>query len=202
MTATPNAGASSELAPPLTTDVQLHNETVKRYFTSAGLPPDQIGRVDIGSSMISSGRVGEPNGRPRLLGYTSTLTRSVGGYPVIESVASARMNASSEVVQEHVFWPELPLSVAEDAKALDALIHDPSRGARYLAGLPNHGADGMVVIHHNSSSEVSSFVAKASYDVQLNELWHHFDIHGVEFQLPQEIGALASKSEVTPESLR
>jgi len=202
VTATPHAGAASELAPPLTTNVNLHNETVRKYFTSAGLPPDQIGQIDIGSSMISSGRVGEANGRPRFLGYTSTVTRKVAGYPVVESVASARMNASSEVVHEHVYWPELPLSVVDDARALDALIHDPSRSRRYLAALPNQGADGRVVIHHKSSSELSSFEAKAYYDVLVNKVWHHFDIHGVEIRLPQEIGPLASTSQVVPESLR
>jgi len=182
----PTADSSAEKAAPLTTDVKVHNDAVRSYFTSLGLPADQVHHVDIGSSMTSSGRVGDRNPAPKFVGYTSTLVRRVAGFPVAESVAAARLNVNHEVVREHVYWPELPASVVVDAQALEALVHDPVAGPRFLSGLPEQGKAGRVVIHHTSAIETSPFVAMASFDVTVGRDVHHFDATGAEFRLSQE----------------
>jgi hypothetical protein len=131
---------------------------------------------------------------PKFVGYTSAITRQVGGYKVMESDAEARINANGEVVAEHVYWPELPSRVLTEAQAFDAMLSDPVRGPAYRARLPTADGAGEVVIHHSSALEASSFVVTACYDAKVGGRAHHFDVNGSEFQLVQESRAIYKSS--------
>jgi hypothetical protein len=186
--AIPNHDSLSLSVAPLTTDAEAHHLAVKAYFLGAGLPAEQMGDMSIVSSISQAS---DPNGQspPKFEGYSSTISRKLGGYVVAESLASARINANDEVVSESVYWPELPSSVVADAKALDAILAEPVGRKAYLSRLPDTASGGHVVIHHTSAVEDSDLVAVATYDVEVSKATRHFGVDGTEVRLPQEARA-------------
>jgi len=184
-----------------------HDEQVVAYFTAAGIPRDQIGDVHATTSMYASGGERDSSAaQPKIAGWQSILQRVVvGGIPVIDSVAWARLNDEGKVITELVYWPPVPGKAIDDARRLRAKLSDESARAAFLAHLPRDLPSGNVVIRHSSITANGPFEVFASYDVVDHRtsveytspsgssrivlaasVVRHFDIDGNERKLPQE----------------
>jgi hypothetical protein len=195
--AIPNATSPSRSAAPLTRSADVHNKTVVDYFTGAGLPADQVGGVNAHASVTGSGSgpVNISNGE--FAGYTSVITRVVAGIPVPDSFAWASFNINGEAVEEQVYWPTVPASAVQEAKALQAVVSDPVRFAALASKLPTNVDGGQVVIRHSAGSERTTFEVVASYDVvERGELGQvrHFDQSGAEFRMASELAPAPAQS--------
>src|SRR5262249_32841898 len=127
------------------TDPNKHNEQVAAYFVGAGVPKDQIGGVHANTYLYSSGSMKDE--RPAAVkvdGYASILERKIDKYPVVDSVAWARMDVQGRVVSESVYWPAIPAKVLADARRLDGLVS--SGKAEFHARLPAGLTTGKVAI--------------------------------------------------------
>jgi len=182
VTGIPNAMAPATLAAPLSQSEQEHNAAVTGYFVSAGLPPSQIGNVHANASMHASGSVadGTPFPPPNLTfdGYTTVISRVVGGVPVPDSFAFARFDVDGDVVEEGVYWPTIPASVIQAARTLASQVANSAQTG-FLANVP--GTNGHVAIRHSPSTQRTPLEAFASYDTLASgpmggEL--HFDGNG------------------------
>ena len=191
-----NAGSPGQLLFPYTQPAAVHTQLVRDYFVNAGLPADQIQSVHANTAFKTSAPVDqltlEPANR-QFVSYSSVIARVVSGYFVANSVAWARFNNAGEVVAEHVFWPELPASVVDDARALSATLHDPAAKKAFVAKLPPNLPQGSVGIVHSSFAAAGigkAFVAAAVYDVVIRSSGsastRHFKKDGTEFRLPEE----------------
>jgi hypothetical protein len=199
--------ARAETAEPSASNVMdpdKHNEQVFNYLVSAGIPKDQIGGVHANTYLSASGSGNEE--RPTVVkvdGYASILERKIGNYPVVDSVAWARMDGEGKVLSEWVYWPAIPSKALEDARRLEEQVAPGKTDfvARLPAGLPR----GKVVIRHSSGVADGQFEAYASYDVLertesllpaqdknqaparvTSVIVRHFDVRGEEMRLPQE----------------
>ena len=186
-----------------------HNAMVMEYFIAAGIPRDQVGGIHA-STYLSGGGVGEDAAQVRKVdGYASVLKRVVGDkFPVVESVAWARLDDDGKSISEWVYWPAIPAKALADARLLQQKTTGPGK-AEFLARLPaglSTGAlsAGTVVIHHSSATDEGPFQALATYDVIDNlvklpegydkmskvprggTVVRHFDKEGVERRLPSE----------------
>lgn len=193
-----NADSPAAKVPPLTTDPEVHNQRVRKYFEEAGLPADQIASVHVTTTMTGGAKATEAleQGQMKFEGYTSILDRTAWGFHVVESHAIARFNQNDEVTFESVYWPAIPATVVSAAKELDNMVHDPVSGPAFLARLPEAAlaatAPRGVVIHHSTSAfhGVASF---ASYDVVVppangtkgRRHTRHFAADGRELFLPE-----------------
>jgi hypothetical protein len=173
-------------APPYSGGFQGHNDAVRSYFLSAGIPADQVLGVGGASKAMQTGSPSGPPSTLTIVGYESTVARSVGGFHVSESFAEAQINVNNEVVRESVYWPPLPGYLLDDATKI---VADSTAGPTFLSTLPIQGAT-TVAIHHTSGhlSAGTQFVAFASVDVQEapGESVHHFDVSGNELFTPEE----------------
>jgi hypothetical protein len=193
--ATPNGGAPSTMRPPYSVSATDHNNRVLAYFIAAGLPQDQVRNVQV-HTLMKGGQsplgVREPD---KLLAYTSVLSRAINGIPVSESTAWARFNIDDEVVEESVYWPELPASVLNDAATMSAMATDPGRLRALQQSIetnaPGYGSvAGRVVIHHADSTYRGTPFFAVTYDVSPG---HdrlgvgHFDANGRQVTLAHEL---------------
>jgi hypothetical protein len=146
-----NAGAPETSLPDWSDDPTALGAHVTAYFASFGVSACQVG--------------GAPaNGGS--LGRTILLVRSVDGINVGESVAYARLNSQDQSTSEGFYWPTIPADVVASARAFHAKLADPAELAAYKAKLPADAqGDGVVNLHHTSSSSTSPFAAAATYDV-------------------------------------
>jgi hypothetical protein len=189
--AIPNAHAPSRLADPLTRSPEVHNKAVVDYFVGAGLPANQVGTVNAHASVQGSGSgpLAGPLPNGEFAGYTSVITRVVAGVPVPDSFAWARFNINGVVVEEQVYWPTVPNNVVQEAKALVAMLADPTRNAAFARKLPANLVLGQVVIRHSAGSYRAAFESVASYDVtqpgQMGRV-RHFDRNAAEFAMVSE----------------
>jgi hypothetical protein len=187
-------------------DPDKHNRQVVDYFLAAGVPKDQIGGVHATTYLSWSGAGPLPPPAPvKVDGYASVLERKIEKFPVVDSVAWARMNAQGEVVSEWVYFPPIPAKAIADARRLEELSGSADFLTRLPAGLP----PGKVVIRHSSATEQGPFEVFASYDIVERRVSpktaggenlssaslgatvvRHFDVDGVERRLPQERGNL------------
>jgi hypothetical protein len=185
-------------------DPDKHNSMVVQYFTSAGIPKDQIGHVHAVTS-LSGGGIGEHAASIRKVdGYASVLSRVVGDdFPVAESVAWARLDDEGKSISEFVYWPAIPAKAIADARSLKERTTGAQR-AEYLMRLPLEGSAGTVVIHHSPATDEGPFEALATYDVLDHPrtlekssdkvskapagiaVVRHFDVEGNERRLPSE----------------
>jgi hypothetical protein len=185
-------------------DPQKHNEQVLDYFVTAGIPRDQIGGVHANTYLSSSGSTkDERPTAPKVDGYASILERKVEKYPVLDSVAWARMDDQGKVISEWVYWPAIPGKVLADARRLEEQLS--SRKTDFLARLPSGLPSGRVVIRHSSATEEGPFEVYATYDVLerkesarpardksdgdaklVSVIVRHFDVNAEEIRLPQE----------------
>jgi hypothetical protein len=186
-------------------DPGKHNQQVIDYFLAAGVPKDQIGGVHATTSLSSSGSLKDTRPAPlKVDGYTSVLERKIDKYPVVDSVAWARMTGRGTVVGEWVYWPAIPAKALADARRLEELTGSSGK-ADFLAHLPAGLPPGRVVIRHSSAVAGGPFEVFASYDIverrtssettgggnpsgapRVTSVVRHFDVDGVERRLPQE----------------
>jgi hypothetical protein len=136
------------------------------YFVKAGLPADQIDRVNAGATMATSTSVSAnfESSPPTLVHYTSTIYRKVAGFPVVESFAVATINAQRDVIEESVYWPPVPSSVIADAQNISSVASDPARFKATFASLPTSVTDARVAIHHTPCVGGTAEM-RATYDV-------------------------------------
>jgi hypothetical protein len=191
--AIPNADSPTG---PYLLDVQTHNQMVKDYFISAGLPADQVAEVQTIYIATGSGS-GDSSTRPVLHSINSILRRAILGVRVIESIAWAKLTTTGDVDWESVFWPPIDAAVASSAAAFAASLADSTKHAAFLAKLPGKiYKEGGIVIHHTDPSIHAAPRAYVSFDAQtearLSAAMRHFDVNGVEFRLPQEQAAQAA----------
>jgi hypothetical protein len=205
--ALPNARPNAYQKPLYTKDPSDHEKQVLEYFTSAGIPKDQIGGVHTMTRLSSSGHYGDAHpSPPRVDSYISVLERKVDGYPVPDSVAWAQFDNEGHVISEGVYWPALPASAIRDAGRIKSQLASTSDRSRFLAQIPATLPSGQVAIRHTSASDQQApFEAVASYDVLEKKtsapaagataaksagenisIMRHFDANGVEQRLPQE----------------
>ncbi|HEX7603053.1 MAG TPA: hypothetical protein VF316_15655 [Polyangiaceae bacterium] len=150
------AAAFSAVAP--------HENAARAHFATAGLPSDQIGGATTRAVVGADGKTR----------FTSTLTRRVDGFDVVESAATVTLVEGGIATDEQVFWPGFLRNVVADAHTLQ------SQG---LANLPTMNKVGIVVIHHAGWKSVA-FTAFASLDVVDGNAVRHFDVDGNEKTLP------------------
>lgn len=161
-----NATAAVRQHPgPLPGGASAHNQAVRDYFVNAGLPADQIGSVDIMPAMsVNADLVNNKQFDPKLEFYFSIIRRQVAGVPVRDSYAWARINLDGAVVDESVYWPQIPPSAIADAKDLTKTLADKVAATNFLSKLPPNKA-GQLVIHHTPGEWTGAFEATATYDV-------------------------------------
>jgi hypothetical protein len=185
--ASPN-GDSPSLNGARILDEVVHNNTVKSYFTGAGLPAEQILEVKAMPVIVSAGAAADyaedESPTPQLDYYFSHISRQWQGIPIRESEAWARMNETGEVVSESVYWPEIPSGTLAAAAAFAKHLEDPAWKASFVAKLPQ--PDGVLVIHHTPAVWPKSFASTVSYDVPMGNRDMHFNEQGVAFNLPDE----------------
>jgi hypothetical protein len=185
-------------------DPNKHNEQVVDYFIAAGIPQDQVGGVHANTYLSSSGWTNDERPPvPKVEGYASILERKVEKYPVLDSVAWARMDEQGKVVSEWVYWPAIPARALADARRLEEQVA-PGK-TEFLARLPSGLPPGKVVIRHSAAMAEGPFEVYASYDVLerkestlpardksqgdarvVSVIARHFDVNGAELRLPQE----------------
>ena len=188
--AVPNAGAPSELAPPLTQSAEEHGKRVLAYFESSGLPGDQVGYVTVGASGHTPVDSGETNKPPPVFeGYTSHLNRVIQGILIPDSIAWARFNVNDEVVMESVYWPDIPSQAITQAVVFRELLAG-SAGVDYRQKLPLH-ENGTVVLRHSSKDEkTGSFTTFVLYRALLGKAGDrrrtttYYDVNGAELKPP------------------
>ena len=144
--------------------VAQHENAARAHFATAGLPSDQI------AGATSRAVIGA-DGKTR---FTSTLTRRVDGFDVVESAATVTFVEGGIATDEQVFWPGFLRNVIDDARTLQ------SQG---LANLPTMNKVGVVVIHHASWKTVP-FTVFACLDIVDGNVVRHFDVDGNEKTLP------------------
>lgn len=189
--AMPNATAPCRKRPPLAGGPDAHNRAVQDYFVKAGLPADQILKVETYSAMSAGGAGAELDSASlngTLNHYFSVVTRQVNGIAVLDSFAWARINADGDVVSESVYWPPLSASVSTDAAALQHVVTDPATRPGFLAKIStDHPSDsGQIFIRHTPGEWDGSFVAAASYDIGDRTRILHVRADGSQFTLPHE----------------
>jgi hypothetical protein len=142
--------------------------------------------------MHQGGAMGDPAADiPVPDGYTSVISRDIDDIPVAESFAWASFNANGEVIEESVYWPTIPGSIVQEAKAFRDFVADPSTGPAFLSHMSAADVPGKVFIHHGAGDPWSPDETAVSYDVLRatgagSAQTHHFDRQGVEFKLKYE----------------
>lgn len=131
------------------------------YFTSAGLPTDQIGEIRLSTLMRRHGSDLDHGPPPpaEFMGYTTILTRVLDGVRVEGSFAWAQFSADGSVVSEQVWWPEIPQAAADQARTMKNSLSAPGAESALRAKLPPSVASskGEVVLHHAPPLAVAWF---------------------------------------------
>jgi hypothetical protein len=163
-TALANADAQVRQAPPFP-DAMSHDAKVRDYFVKAGIPTDQIASVanyeTVGAPADPKGGIGQGS----VVARFTMITRQIQGIPVADSFAWAELNANGEVVEEQAYWPAIPTSVVQSARALASSVANVSTKTSFEALLPPHRDTKGVVIHHSPGEWDGTPVAGAFYDV-------------------------------------
>ena len=163
--ATANSDAQSRGRGRLPGDAAAHNGAVRAYFVGAGIPENQIDAVR-DFEVVGAGGHGAPTGNVvGVLQYrNSMITRQISGVPVPDSFAWAHLNEDGNVVEESVYWPPIPTSVAQQAAALSARLSVSTEIANYRKTI-GVSAEGRVCIRHSPGEWRQGFVVAAVYDV-------------------------------------
>jgi hypothetical protein len=169
-----------------------HNQQVRDYFTNAGIPTSQIAGVH---ATYAGSASGTGTGAPKvssLVIFSSHLTRVVDGIDVVDSLAWARMNQQGTVTRETVFWPPVPTSVVDQARAMKAvLVANGPEMDKIRAAMPQKlQAPIRLVIRHSSAFIDDSprfFAVYEALEDAPGATWQHYDQNGKEMHLPQEL---------------
>jgi len=165
-----NGDAAADKRPPLTNSAAVHNARVLQYFTSCGLPQDQIGQAQVLTLMAADGPADAhaDSRKPSFVAYTTVITRQIDGIPVPDSFAAARFNADDEPTMEWVYWPAIPKQAVAEAKAVQLALADPSRQPTLFAGVPAAATSrSEVTIRHSDFADESAYRAYGSLDVHV-----------------------------------
>jgi hypothetical protein len=135
-------------------DSNAQNTAVLSYFTTAGVPANQV-------ASVSANGTGLVHGQYVLSGWYSILHREYDGVPIDDSMAFAAFNAIGKSASEQVYWPEIPGDVLEQVRKFREMLADPSQRAAYVQKLPASSRDAILVIHHTSFSWQGPFQAQA-----------------------------------------
>jgi hypothetical protein len=195
----PNADSPVRMSPALISSAADHNKAVLDYFVGAGLPADQIDRVDAGPTVATTTSVKDnfvPS-PPQLHHYLSSIFRKVNDVPVGESFATAWINAKGEVVEESIYWPAIPASAIASAMSFRDLLSDPTRSAAVLGSVPPSSKGGRLVIHHTPCVG-GPVEATATYDVIDGNRVRHFGPDGTEAFLASERGTVNTPARTPP----
>jgi hypothetical protein len=190
----PNGNSPARARRPLSTTGAPHNAAVRDYFLSCGLPAAQIGKVSEQVILRFGGREGIDVDPPKELeAYFSTIFRmSPNGVSVVDSFAWARINADADVVQESVYWPDIPEEIVSEAEAFSVALAAQDAREKFIMLLPQDlreraAANGRVLIRHTSGAWRGSFSAYAVFDVGGIGLPAHFDKNARQVILPEEL---------------
>jgi hypothetical protein len=183
----PNANSPARAVGALSKSPDVHNQAVKDYFTAAGLPADQIGWISAHAVVHMTNSPDTGGSSPIFDWYTSVIARAIKGIPIPESFAWATINANNDVVEESVYWPDIPQSAVSDAQQLTGMLADPAVAQSFKSRVPHAVAPGQVVIHHTPSVGGTS-ETKATFDIAEKgaigmAVTHHFDVDGNEIVL-------------------
>ena len=194
--AVPNAGAEITKRPPFPGNADDHNQHAREYFRAAGIPDDQVSGVHV-NTLMQGGAGGDGARVPdRFLGYYSVLERSIQGVPVVDSQAWVRFNVDGDVVEESIYWPALPASLADDIARFTTTAADHHYRAKLKAAVALDVPSGKLAIHHASSTDHRAFTALVTFDVNPVEhrkaRMHHFDSTGELVQIPNETESSAT----------
>jgi hypothetical protein len=177
--------------PPYPGTAADHHARTAQYFLIAGLPSDQIGVIQVHTAMRGGQSVTGQRTPDQFLGYYSIIGRQILGVPVSESFAWARFNVDGDVVEEAVFWPELPGQLKTDVQSFLDVTANVDRSdalkANIEKGAPGHGkAPGRIVIHHQNATDRAAPFSRVLYDVTLpgeRQRTRRFDMSGAEVVL-------------------
>jgi hypothetical protein len=187
--AVPNASATANPRPPYPGTVQDHHAAALKYFLALDLPADQIGPIQVLTEMRGGHAVTDPRPADTFIGYTSIITRKISGVPVDDSFATVSFDVDGNVVEEHVYWPELPSAILQEVEAFASLQASPSQLVAFrqkLDGVARGYGSGesAVVIHHRRWTERGAAYCKATYDARpvsaRREAPRHFNVDGSE----------------------
>ena len=103
-----------------------------------------------------------------------------------------------------VFWPEIPASVVETAKALAATVADPVKHAKLRDSIRESKPDlgnipGRAIITHTANTFPGAVVASAAYEIITPGLGghiEHFDLAGARIHLPDDAESTDESSAV------
>jgi hypothetical protein len=191
--AVPNSEAPSRRRGSFGGSAAAHNEYVKGYFVSSGIPADQIHSVHANAHGVGHLAAADQGKlpQPELVGYSTVLFRAIDGIRVPDSVAWARADATGAIVAEEVYWPTIAASEVQAAKAMRARLADPAEGPHMLAALGAIADDVEVVIRHGGSTVDAAAEPHAAYDVRVKagatSYRRHFDAKLNEFRLAHEL---------------
>lgn len=176
-----STGAPTSTKSPYGTRLADHNDFVRNYFITAGLPVQEILSVDghvgggAGSLMGQAPTVFEPTR------FYSVLSRGFDGIPIVGSFATARVDADSEIVEEAVYWPAIPQDILNEAKVLASTLSDTTALSAFRASLPN--GPGRVCIRHSSGASTGPFQVYAAFSVSTSSGPRDFDGSGAELHI-------------------
>jgi hypothetical protein len=188
---------------PLAGGSAAHNKAVRDYFVSGGLPEAQIASVDIMPAMMGMADTAKQiTHAPQLVCYFSMVRRQIGGVAVPDSYAWARINVDGAVVEESVYWPDIPSTVVMDAVAFAGKLSIDSAEQEFVASLPRR-KKGHLAIHHTPGEWTQGFTAAAVYDVADDNVGFgatiHYDSASKKLVLPHEgVGAWGPPPEKRP----
>lgn len=130
--------------------MEEHDALARSWVEKTGIPVEEIGQISHWRGETSGSPVGSAQATlaPEHTGFSTTFTRVVQGYLVLESHAGVQLNRDGVATSFAIAWPAIPESVIRDARHLSNVL---SRGYRlpeeYVANREVVGTT--VVIRHS-----------------------------------------------------
>ncbi len=159
--------------------LEEHDRAAIQYFASkAGLVMSEVGEVIHFAGYRGSADVGGPRQPDQLIGFSTSLVRRIGGFDVVDSIASVELNARGGPVNLSVHWPAPDAQVLSGAAQLKQIVDGgwlPSTNKR-IGPIKSV----RVVLHHSlaDSAELHwSTTIRVDYDVQRGT-YQEFDANG------------------------
>lgn len=193
-----NADAATQNVSRTSWNAEAHNQAVVDYFVAAGLNRNEIARVNAHANLTANGAVGTLEADlatgGKAAGYTSCIARTITGILVPDSFAWAGFNDNQDVVEEGIYWPEIPAAAIAEAKALREMLTVDASAKAFRKLVGDVDGRGDVVIRHPPGGSNVPFKAEVVYDVPDHGRMRHFDANGREAQLADEVAPPASPS--------
>lgn len=176
-----NATSPAQGRPDWSADTGALTAHVLEYFGAMGMAACQA-TPQILASGGGGGAVGQPS-TTVFYGRTVAFNRVAAGIPVVESIAHAKMNDQDQTTEEGFFWPTLPASAIDEARAFRDRLADTANLDAYKAKLPPESrGPGQVVIHHTEGSPGTTTELKVvvAWDTMSGRSPRSYDTNGVE----------------------